>query len=391
MEKQLKKYHDKLVQNRLCHSKDIIMCVRDDDIVFNKEHSRNKLIEKTLSRCNMNSILLSRPAFPYSGIIKHIINDIKGQTIKPKDCESRTFLHDIPVAKANDPEDIFIKLSKRKGIITTDAEIITYGTVSPEQAFVTFSSICFACFVKVFVDLYYQIIDKNIDYNLLDTINNTLTWYGGILNNAKKPNKLIKGPVSSQEQLILAIDQAGKALVGSDMVDSFFGNISALFDDKIFISQTGSSLDELPGHIDAVPLDGTSCAGITASSELPAHKRIYLNSPETRFILHGHPKFCVIHSMCCDKQSCRHRGDCHLKCSEKRLFHDIPIVPGEVGSGAHGLDKTLPEALLTSQSAIVYGHGIFSTGQNDFIGPYGLIINAEIQAFDHFSAMIRQV
>ncbi|MCK7471005.1 MAG: hypothetical protein MZU95_09615 [Desulfomicrobium escambiense] len=43
----------------------------------------------------------------------------------------------------------------------------------------------------------------------------------------------------------------------------------------IYISQTGSSLDELQGRIDCTTMDGSSTCEITSSSELCAHVRIY--------------------------------------------------------------------------------------------------------------------
>jgi ribulose-5-phosphate 4-epimerase/fuculose-1-phosphate aldolase len=64
----------------------------------------------------------------------------------------------------------------------------------------------------------------------------------------------------------------GRYTVEKGYVDSFFGNISYFDGRTIFISQTASSLDELEGHLDPVLLDGSSTAGISASSELPAHR-----------------------------------------------------------------------------------------------------------------------
>lgn len=156
------------------------------------------------------------------------------------------------------------------------------------------------------------------------------------------------------------MDEAGKITVKSKLVDSYFGNISYLIDDIIYISQTGSSLDELDGYIDPCPIDNSSCAGITASIELSAHKQIYLDT-ENRAILHGHPKFSVILSMDCDQRDiCKYKDQCHIKCPYKRFVNDIPIVPGEVGTGPYGLYKTMPPAIKGKRGVIVYGHGVFT-------------------------------
>ena len=89
--------------------------------------------------------------------------------------------------------------------------------------------------------------------------------------------------------IIKAMDDAGKATVAARLVDSFFGNISFRKDSLLYISQTGSSLDELPGRIDCVPLDGSSTCELTSSSELSAHVKIYELTGDTA-ILHGHPR-----------------------------------------------------------------------------------------------------
>ena len=126
----------------------------------------------------------------------------------------------------------------------------------------------------------------------------------------------MKGPFQNEEDVYSAVIEAGFKTVEYGLVDSFFGNVSYLWNNTLYISQTGSSLDELAGCIDPVPLDGSTSAGITASSELSAHmetiKRTGCNA-----ILHGHPKFSVILSMDCDpieKTACDFSDQCHVKC-----------------------------------------------------------------------------
>ena len=73
--------------------------------------------------------------------------------VTPNDCETRTFLHDLPVAADLTAEAIAPLLRHRKSVIVKDQGVVTYGTVSLEQAFIIFSSVCFACFVKFFSDI----------------------------------------------------------------------------------------------------------------------------------------------------------------------------------------------------------------------------------------------
>jgi hypothetical protein len=216
-------------------------------------------------------------------------------------------------------------LKRRKSLFVKDRGIITYGTVTPEQAFITYSSVCFSAYVKYFADHYYargaggtgdlaaQALRSYRDYLIRESAN----W------------SLPEGPYHDRGDTD-AIASAGRLTVGLRLVDSFFGNISYRTDNEIYISQTGSSLDELPGFIDRCPMDGSSCAGVTASSEFSAHKEVYLRT-DNRAILHGHPKFSVIMSMLCDKENCANRGLCYKACSEARRIGDIPVVPERSG------------------------------------------------------------
>jgi len=70
---------------------------------------------------------------------------------------------------------------------------------------------------------------------------------------------------------------------------------------------------------------------------------------------------------------------------------DIPIVPGEVGTGPTGLCRTLPPALEKSRGAIVYGHGLFTTGRDDFNEPFGTLVAVETMCREKYFEKIRRL
>jgi ribulose-5-phosphate 4-epimerase/fuculose-1-phosphate aldolase len=177
----------------------------------------------------------------------------------------------------------------------------------------------------------------------------------------------------NRQKIYDEICRVGRYTVEKGLVDSFFGNISYFDGKTIYISQTASSLDELEGHIDPVPLDGSSTAGLSASSELPAHRAIYLSS-NYHAVLHGHPKFSVILSMFCEEEECV-LSDCGRNCKRKRSACGVPIVTGEIGAG--GLAKTVPAAIRESGVCIVYGHGVFSAGGQDFKDAFLKMVDVE--------------
>jgi ribulose-5-phosphate 4-epimerase/fuculose-1-phosphate aldolase len=251
--------------------------------------------------------------------------------------------------------------------------VVTWGTVSLEQAFVTFSSVCFSVFVKFFSDYLAHVKQGAVDPEERAVFQRAVSYLPPVTNTF---SPLMKGPFTAEDGVIAAMDEAGKRTVEYRLVDSFFGNISYRMGETLYISQTGSSLDHLPGCIDPCPLDGSSCAAITASSELSAHMGI-IDRTGCRAILHGHPRFSVILSMDCDVKDCDGGDRCYLTCPHPRNVLGIPIVPGEVGTGPYGLCNTVPPALDGKPGVIVYGHGLFTVSDTDFNEAFGRLLAVE--------------
>jgi ribulose-5-phosphate 4-epimerase/fuculose-1-phosphate aldolase len=53
------------------------------------------------------------------------------------------------------------------------------------------------------------------------------------------------------------------------------------------------------------------------------------------------------------------------------------VVPGEGGTGPFGLCNTLPAAMEDHEGVIVYGHGVFATGQTDFTDAFDRLVTIE--------------
>ncbi|CCK78928.1 class II aldolase/adducin family protein [Desulfobacula toluolica] len=359
----------------------------DDTLVWNRKADETKVLEDVFKELNINSLVFLRPAEPYGSLLGFLAkNALKSNgLIQPKDCETRTFLHDLPVIKDFCADQIIRVLKKRKSVIIAPQSpdddfkgpaIVAHGTVSPEQGFVTVSSVCFASFVKFYTDYLEKLQAGTATDDAHDLFDAVLPY---IKQEQQPLPDFIRAPFPDEETVYSAIIEAGKKTVEYGLVDSYFGNVSYCRHKTLYISQTGSSLDTLSGCIDPVPLDGSTSAGLTASSELSAHLEIIART-KYRAILHGHPKFCVILSMDCDpaeKAACCFSDQCHIKCPKKRYVGTTPIVPGEVGTGPTGLCNTLPPALEQSNSAIVYGHGLFTTGKENFSDAFATLLEVE--------------
>ncbi len=375
------KYLRRLHREGLCAPEDALLIALDDEAYSNKEIPQVYI--DVFNRMNVNSLLVGIPMEPYRGIIKEVIDcTAPGDKIVPSDCETRTFFHDIPIIEQGSTDLIVSALGRRKALVTKDGMIISYGIVSPEQAYIAFSSLCFSLFVKYLHD--------NIRMNQKGPIPPTLL---GLMSNMveKRPSQTLiptlgRSPMD-REDVFSLISETGKTIVRLGLVDSFFGNISCLFDNKIYISQTGSSLDELETAIDELPMDGSSTSGITASSECSAHRLIYERTA-LRFIVHGHPRFAVILSMLCGRQDCW--GDsCYRSCKELRRIGPSPVVSGEIGTGTHGLLNTVPEAMREGRVVTVFGHGVFAGSEHSFYDALLQMIELENYCMREYKGMLK--
>lgn len=387
MERYLNKYAEKLVAQGICDPGSPILAGLDVSLSWNRDGSEREILEQVVKSLNITSLLFARPSEPYFSMINTLAGKAGNEgAIFPEDSETRTFLHDIPVIHDFSASSIVDSLKRRKSVYVLDRGIVTFGTVTPEQAFITFSSVCFSAYVKFMTDLYYS---KIRDATSTELALGAIKAYRDHIKRMSEEYLLECGPFDEKDMIIRSMIEAGKLTVDFRMVDSFFGNISYRSSDAIFISQTGSSLDELSGCIDRCPVDGSSCAGVTASSEFSAHRRVY-ELKSCRAILHGHPKYSVIMSMICDKPDCVKRGLCYRECEEPRFVGGIPVVPGEVGTGRFGLCNTMPQALAGNRGAIVYGHGLFTTGEQDFREAFSGMLEIETQCITEYELLIRR-
>lgn len=372
---QVRKYETKLQAHGLVEpGAQIGLYGLDDEIYTNRDRVPD-VFQQIFAMLNINSLLVAQPSPLQWAIIKDLIRTAPQALICPCDCESLTFIHDIPIVPDMDAYQIAYALNRRKGCLVKDIGIITTGTVTLEQAFVSFSSICFATYVKFCVDILNGLTGfgtppDRISLRLLDSILDDCRPTTG-------SNHLATETPQGADAIIDAMDQAGKAVVARRLVDSFFGNISFRDGELIYISQTGSSLDELTGHIDCVERDGSSTCEITSSSELLAHVRIY-ESSNAIAILHGHPRFSVIMSM---------HGP-PMRFDEQRRLGDIPIVAGEVGAGRYGLVHTLPPVMTERHIAIVYGHGTFCSSPVSFHTAFEALSSVEQQCYVSYRDLI---
>jgi len=366
---QFKRYTEKILRDRTAPREGVWFYALDDRLSRSGPAEApfgDTAVEEILRDLNAAALLVVRATEPWPHLMAEGLAPGENRIV-PRDSETKTFFHDIPVIR-----DVSLRreevlpallqaLRERKGVVTESGLIVTRGSLTVEQAYITLSSIIHACFVA---------------YHLGGLVNGVRPgdpdrvrggWENRRAMAPVRPEDLAPGPLEGADTVRREMVLAGRMLVHGGLVDSFFGNLSYFDGETIWISRTAASLDELDDGIDPVAVDGTSTAGVTASSELPAHRGIYENT-SVRAVLHGHPRFSVTASMLCDPSHCT-VSDCGKSCREVRRLQvpgvgAVPIVSGEIGRG--GLAERIVPVIGETGTALVYGHGLFATGTNGF-------------------------
>ncbi len=354
------RFEDKMIRAGLTGAGDAVFVIRNQDCNHEGKREIAAVLEKTVYTLNRDTAAFAVPAEPYRSIIDYLSGESKG-AVYPQDFETGILLTDLPVVDSFDERELAAALKSRRGLIVAGKGIVATSKNGIERAFVILSSIAFACFVKFFVDYLHHTRRGTVDDRRRKTFNHAV----GCLENlpALSPN-LARGPFKKNEEVLSAMAKAGALTVESRLVDSNFGNISYLLNNDLYISRTGSALDELSGKIDCVALDETDVPD-TVSTEFPAHREI-ARTTGRRAVLHGHPKFSVILSMDCERNDCEYKGSCQTRCPYPRAIGSTPVVFGEAGGGRFGLANTVPPAMIGSNAVIVYGHGLFAAGRDDY-------------------------
>ena len=362
MQDQFEKYTRKLARDRAAVPESIRIYRLDDVVIASHEDEWLPVFTEVFSGLNVAALLFARPTLPFADLLV-ARTDPGVDRLMPKDSETRTFLHDIPIIRKQEwfrkpkaalAEKIIRCLRERKAVVIQELGVVASGGVTVEQAYIGYSTIFHTTFVKYLLDLLTEGFKLPGEREAFEEFKKT--WIRPIDLDGLQ---FSLGPLESNAEcgmrngrkkaIYEEICRVGRYTVEKGLVDSFFGNISYFDGTTIYISQTASSLDELEGQIDPVPLDYSSTAGLSASSELPAHKAIYL-STDYHAVLHGHPKFSVILSMHCTEEDCDIE-DCGKSCRRKREACGVPIVPGEVGAG--GLAKTVRVAIKDFRDAFL--------------------------------------
>lgn len=373
MHDQIRKYITKLTADRSADPQSIAFAAQDDVMISAGDPSLARIASDTLALLNCLALCAAQPALPFAEFLLRRAAAGEHEVI-PRDTETRTFLHDIPFVRTSelgdDPAAVIAGLlGSRKGIVVEGIGIIASGGLTIEQAYINWSSVFHSTFIKYLEDV---LRDGFVLQGEAEAFADFRSAW--LLPLSADGLSFREGPLADKTEILDEIARVGSYTVQRGLVDSFFGNISYSNGDLIYISQTASSLDELAGCIDPVPFENSSTVGITASSELVAHRRIF-EVTGCRAILHGHPRFAVVMSMLCEEKEQCQVQDCWKDCRTVRILGGTPVVAGEIGAG--GIAKNVPPVIGAPGRAIVYGHGVFAIGRTDFFEAFQALVDVE--------------
>ncbi|TYB34382.1 MAG: fuculose phosphate aldolase [Flexistipes sinusarabici] len=143
----------------------------------------------------------------------------------------------------------------------------------------------------------------------------------------------------------------GKKCVDEGMTTSFFGNISLLQGDLLYITASGAMLDNLDrDDILQLNVKKKSSVDKSASSELCVHRKIYERT-SFKGIIHAHSMYTVILA--------KYISQLTFQLAEVLPFLDcIPVVEGR--SGSLQLAEEVAAAAENSCLVVVKEHGVFA-------------------------------
>lgn len=366
MKGQLEKYAARLLRDRSVAPGGCALAARDGLVAGEGEPALARLAADLLSRLPCAAVLAGRPSLPFADFLVRRAARGEGRIV-PGDSESRAFLGDIPFLARTCgaqglPARLAALLSCRSGAVAEGVGIVSTGADTVEQAYVHYSAVFHATFLKYLEELLREGFGVAGEAEALRAFRDA--WpapaTGGAL-------PFRPGPLADRGEILDELAAVGRYTVERGLVDSVFGNISCLAGGVIHISRTGASLDDLEGNVVAVPLAGSGPAESAASSELPIHRRIY-ETGAARAVLHAHPRFTVLLGMLCGETGCA-VTDCATACDRVRFLPgNAPVVGGE--TGAAGAAGRIPGTAVSHGIAVVYGHGVFAVGRDGFAEPF---------------------
>jgi L-fuculose-phosphate aldolase len=158
------------------------------------------------------------------------------------------------------------------------------------------------------------------------------------------------------ERIYEMFREIGRDLYAQNMVSSHGGNLSIRLGDRVIIKRRGAMLGQLKPHdLIETGLEKNDSNVALASTELLAHRTIYLNTPALA-ICHCHPRTAIAFSL-------TRNEIVPIDNEGSYLLKKVPVITEEFASGTPQMANKVAEALKDYKIIMLRGHGSFATGQ----------------------------
>jgi L-fuculose-phosphate aldolase len=158
------------------------------------------------------------------------------------------------------------------------------------------------------------------------------------------------------ERIYEMFREIGRDLYTQNMISSHGGNLSIRLGDRVVIKRRGAMLGQLKPHdLIETGLEKNDSGVALASTELLAHRTIYMNTPALA-ICHCHPRTAIAFSLSRDEIV-------PIDNEASYLLKKVPVVTEEFASGTPQMANKVAEVLKNYKIIMLRGHGSFATGQ----------------------------
>jgi L-fuculose-phosphate aldolase len=158
------------------------------------------------------------------------------------------------------------------------------------------------------------------------------------------------------ERIYQQFCEIGRDLFEQNMISSHGGNISIRLGDRVIIKRRGAQLGRLKPHdLVETRLDKNDSGVTLASSELLAHRMIYMQTPALA-IVHCHPRTAIAFSLSREEIV-------PIDNEASYLLKKVPVIWEEFASGTPEMANNLAKILQSYKIVMLRGHGSFATGQ----------------------------
>jgi L-fuculose-phosphate aldolase len=163
-----------------------------------------------------------------------------------------------------------------------------------------------------------------------------------------------RGPIKAA--IVKEFQWVGRELVARGLLTLHAGNLSVRYNNRVFITRTGSRLGHLgPKDVVETPLNPAKPRHPRASMELPTHLAVY-EASEAAAVVHAHPPSAIALSLVTDRIV-------PVDAEGAVLLGEVPVIRAKQVVGSLKVARKAAASLRDHRIVVVATHGSFAAGR----------------------------